>query len=254
MEVTLIIFTLFIFGLVFGSFFNVVGYRLPKEESIVSPPSHCPVCNHKLTSKELIPVLSYLIQKGKCANCKSKIGVFYPTFEFLTGVLFVLTYLSFGLSVELIIGLIFVSSLIIIIISDYQTMIIPDEVIIFALVSKIIYSLLTSSVQATLFVVLNGLVAALFIYGLKKFGDYAFKKESMGGGDIKLLFIFGLFIGFDMAIISIFLSSFIALPYSIYALKKNNNHVIPFGPFLSIAALIIFLLQWDFMTVITFLS
>lgn len=252
MEIIIII-TLFILGLVFGSFFNVVGYRLPKEESIVHPPSNCPICKHRLTPIELIPVLSWLIQRGKCKNCKTKIGAFYPIFEFITGVLFVFTYLVFGLSIELIIGLIFVSSLIIIFISDYQTMIIPDEVIIFALIAKLIYSLYAGDVSFFM-VLFNGFVAALFMLLLKKFGDVVFKKESMGGGDIKLMFIFGMYLGFPIAIITIFLSSFIALPYSIITINKNKEHIVPFGPFLAIAALMLFLLQVDFMSVITILS
>ena len=93
MEVAIGIF-LFIIGTIFGSFYNVVGYRIPKGESIVYPPSHCTNCNHKLTFFELIPVLSYIFQKGKCKHCHQKISLFYPIFETLTGVLFVLSYSS----------------------------------------------------------------------------------------------------------------------------------------------------------------
>ena len=96
----------FIFGLVFGSFFNVVGYRLPLKMSLISPSSHCPKCNHKLSSSELIPVFSYLIQGGKCKNCKNKIPVFYPIFETITGVLFALTYIVYGFSIDTIISLV----------------------------------------------------------------------------------------------------------------------------------------------------
>ena len=248
-----IIIMFFLFGLIFGSFFNVVGYRLPKEESIVNPPSHCPNCNKRLTPLELIPVLSYIIQRGKCRNCKTKIGLFYPIFELITGILFALTYIVFGLNVELIISLIFVSSLIIIFISDYQTMIIPDEIIIFALVSKVIYALVTNDISV-LSILLNGLIASSLMLLLKKFGDKAFKKESMGGGDIKLLFIFGMYLGFELAIITIFLSSFIALPYSLIVLNKNKEHIVPYGPFLAIAALILYLSQIDFMSIVTYIS
>ena len=113
MEVAIGIF-LFIIGTIFGSFYNVVGYRIPKGESIVYPPSHCTNCNHKLTFFELIPVLSYIFQKGKCKHCHQKISLFYPIFETLTGVLFVLSYISYGLTPELIIALTFVSLMIII--------------------------------------------------------------------------------------------------------------------------------------------
>ena len=107
-----------------------MGYRLPKGESIVFPPSHCPKCNHKLTFFELIPILSYVFQKGKCKKCHQKISLFYPIFEALTGILFVLSYLSYGLSYELIIVLTFISMMIIIVVSDYNYLIIPDSVLI----------------------------------------------------------------------------------------------------------------------------
>ena len=120
----------FMFGTIFGSFYNVVAWRLPRGESIVKPASHCPNCNHYLTPIELIPIISYLIQGRKCKNCKQKISPFYCLFETLTGVLFCLCYLKFGFTIDLFINLTFISMLLIIIISDYQTMIIPDEVLI----------------------------------------------------------------------------------------------------------------------------
>ena len=89
----------------FGSFYNVVGYRLPNKMSIVFPQSHCPSCNHKLNFYELIPVLSYIFLGGKCKNCKCKISFFYPFFELLTGVLFLLCYLAFGINIEFFISL-----------------------------------------------------------------------------------------------------------------------------------------------------
>lgn len=113
----------FIFGTILGSFYNVVGYRLPRGESLIKPRSHCTNCNHVLTPIELIPILSFLIQGGKCKNCKQKISWFYTIFEFLTGLLFALSYIIFGFSIELIVALFFVSMAIIIIISDYQTLI-----------------------------------------------------------------------------------------------------------------------------------
>ena len=108
----------FIFGLVFGSFYNVVGYRLPNKMSLISPSSHCTSCNHTLTPSELVPVFSWLIQGGKCKNCGSKIGVFYPIFELCTGIIFALIYHVFGLSISTFIALVFASMILILIISD----------------------------------------------------------------------------------------------------------------------------------------
>ena len=96
MEVSIIL-SFFIVGTIFGSFYNVVGYRVPKGESLIYPSSHCTKCNHKLGMLELIPVLSFLFLGGKCKKCKDKISWFYPLFEFISGVLFALSYVVFGL-------------------------------------------------------------------------------------------------------------------------------------------------------------
>ena len=120
----------FIFGITLGSFYNVVGYRLPKGESLIHPSSHCTKCNHKLGASELVPVFSYIFLGGKCKNCGEKISLFYPIFEFTTGILFAVSYAIFGHSIEFLIAITFISMLLIIIISDYQTMIIPDSVLV----------------------------------------------------------------------------------------------------------------------------
>lgn len=241
-------------GMILGSFYNVVGWRLPKGESIIYPPSHCPNCNHQLKILDLIPVFSFILQKGKCRYCKNKIAWYYPVFEFLCGVVFMLCYLVFGITPELLKALTFVSMLIIIMVSDFNYMIIPDEVLLFfgcllALEIGIIdgYKVLISSL-------INGLIAFVAMYLLKTLGDFMFKKESMGGGDIKLMFIFGLVLGAPLAIISIFIGSLVGLPISLILLSKNSEHIVPFGPYLSIGATIILLLNIDFNTLINFLS
>lgn len=241
------IITFFIFGITLGSFYNVVGYRLPKGESIISPPSHCTNCNHQLTAIELIPIFSYILQGGKCKNCKVKISLFYPFFEFATGALFVIAYLIFGLSIELFIALTFISMTLIIFISDYLYYIISDEVLIVSAILLMIEIFLLKGIDGLLASLFNGAVAFGIMYLIKQLGDFIFKKESMGGGDIKLLFVFGLVMGWEMSLISIFLASFIGLPISIYMLATNPNkdRIIPFGPFLCSAALIILLLKID---------
>lgn len=241
-------------GMILGSFYNVVGWRLPKGESIIYPPSHCPNCNHQLKILDLIPIFSFILQRGKCRYCKNKIAWYYPVFEFLCGIVFMLCYLVFGITPELLKALTFVSMLIIIMVSDFNYMIIPDEVLLFfgcllALEIGIIdgYKVLISSL-------INGLIAFVVMYLLKTLGDFMFKKESMGGGDIKLMFIFGLVLGAPLAIISIFIGSLVGLPISLILLSKNSEHIVPFGPYLSIGATIILLLNIDFNTLINFLS
>ena len=87
---------LFVFGTIFGSFYNVVGDRVADGKSIIYPPSHCPKCKHRLTPLELVPIFSYLFQGGKCKNCKCKIPLFHPLYEIFVGLLFMLSYISFG--------------------------------------------------------------------------------------------------------------------------------------------------------------
>lgn len=244
----------FALGTIFGSFYNVVAYRLPKGESIIYPNSHCPNCNHQLKPLELIPILSYILQKGKCINCKSKISIFYPISEIICGLLFMICYLSFGLSLELIIALTFTSMLIIVILSDYYYMIIEDSVLIFFSILLIIEIYFISGLNVLLNSLLSALISFIIMLLLKLFGDFIFKKESMGGGDIKLMAVFGLVIGWQLSIISIFLSAFIALPIAIFTLKSNNNHEIPYGPFLSVAALILYFSHIDINAILNFLN
>lgn len=249
----MIIIIMFIIGTIFGSFYNVVGYRLPKNESIIYPSSHCPKCNHKLKAYELIPIISYIFQKGKCTKCKQKISLFYPFFELLTGLTFALAYISFGPTKELIIALTFLSMLIIITISDYQCLIIPDSVLITFSLALITEIAIIYGINEGINSILNGIAAFIFMFALKKFGDIIFKKESMGGGDIKLLFVFGLVLKFPLAVFSIFLGSLIGLPISLITLNKNQEHIIPFGPFLAAGGAILLLSKVTFETIISFL-
>jgi leader peptidase (prepilin peptidase)/N-methyltransferase len=243
----------FIFGTLFGSFYNVVGYRLPRGESIVYPPSHCPKCGHRLSPLELIPIFSFLFQKGKCKNCGDKISWFYSIFELTTGILFSVCYLVFGFSINLAISLTFISMLLIIIISDYQTMTIPDELLVFSGILLIIELAFKNNIK-----VVNNIIDGIIMFSImlliKLIADRLFKKESMGGGDIKLMFIYGLVLGWPTSCISICLASFIGLPISLIMLKKTHEHEIPFGPFLAIAAIILVIFKIDINTVINWLQ
>lgn len=230
---------LFIFGLVFGSFYNVVGLRLSKGESIVFPSSHCMNCNHRLHFFDLIPLFSYLFLKGKCRYCSKHISIKYPLFELLTAILFCLSYLKFGYSIETIISIILCSMLVIITVSDLDSYIIPDSVLIIC--SILIFGLYFYEYKTIpLNNLLNGVASFIFMFLIKMLGNFILKKESMGDGDIKLMAVVGVVIGFKKAILSLFLASYLGLPYAIYIMvKKNVNHELPFGPFLSLASLIL---------------
>lgn len=252
MEVYLLCF-FFILGTIMGSFYHVVATRLSHEESIIKPRSHCPRCNHYLKWYENIPIISYLILKGKCSQCHSQIPLSYLIVEIITGSLFAVCYHVFGLSTEFLIGLIFISSLIIVIISDIEYMIILDEVLIFSTLLITLTYIISFGLSQTAYYIYSGIGAFLIMYSIKILGDKAFKKESLGGGDIKLMFLFGLVLGFPMSICTMFLATFIAFPIAIIILLSNKENVIPFGPFLSMSAIIIFISKLQISDIITFL-
>ena len=268
MEILIYSIIIFIIGLCFGSFFNVVGYRLPKNMSIAFPASHCPNCNNKLSVLDLIPVLSYVFLGGKCRYCKKKISIFYPIFEILTGILFVLCYLSFkNVYPEIsyvIFACLFTSSMIIIMISDIKYMIIPDEVLIFfsiilvALKLYITYKLglINNFVDLgyeLIFILKDGFIMFAIMYLIRLFGNIIFKKDSMGGGDIKMMIYVAFILGWKLSIIVIFIASFLALPISIINMYKKNEHMLPFGPYLAVAALILLLGHIDINTILNVL-
>lgn len=244
----------FVFGNVMGSFYHVVATRLAKGESLLSPPSHCPNCNHKLKWYELIPIVSYVIQFGKCRSCKKEIPLSYLLIEVVTGSLFSVCYHKFGFSVDLIAGLIFISALITVIISDIEYMIILDEVLIASsAIIIIIYLIGYGFTQVSAYHIYSAIGAFLTMYAIKIVGDFIFKKESLGGGDIKLMFLFGLVLGYSTSIMTIFLATFLAFPIALIMLFSSKEHMIPFGPFLSIAALILIVSGVTFTDVINFL-
>lgn len=236
---------IFIFGLVLGSFYTVVGERLPLGKSLINPPSHCPNCKHRLGVIELIPVFSYIILGGKCKNCKSKIPILSTLIEVFTAILFLIAYIIFGISFNLFIALTFISMLVIVIVSDIRYMVICDEVLIIGNIIIIILLIMSVGLKSSLMALFYGIASFIIMLSIKTLGDIIFKKESMGGGDIKLMFTFGLVLGIPSAVASIFLASFIGLPISLVMMKKNSSHELPFGPYLSLAAIILLLSRID---------
>ena len=239
MEVLYII-CFFIIGLVFGSFFCCVGLRLSKGEKFINDRSVCDCCGHVLAWYDLIPLVSYIMLRGRCRYCKEHVSLLNPFIEIVTGILFALSYYSFGFSLELVLSLFIVALAMIVFSSDLTYMIIPDEVIIFFSIVFIILEILLKGIRGGVLSILSGVLLFFFMLLLMKLGNSLFKKESLGGGDVKLFFVLGLVIDPFLGLITIFLASFIALPVSLYLLYKNKEHMIPFGPFIIIAFLIIF--------------
>ena len=236
-----------------GSFFHVVATRLSNDESIVFPGSHCPKCNHYLKWYENIPIFSYLLLKGRCSKCHSKIPLSYLVVEIITGLLYAACYHSFKWSFDLIVALIFVSSLITVIVSDIEYMIILDEVLIFSTLVLAILYILVQGLDVAAYHIYSGIGAFLAMYAIKWMGDRAFKKESLGGGDIKLMFLFGMVLGLPKAICTIFLATFIAFPVALIILFSDKENIIPFGPFLSMAAILIMVSKLQLTDLLEFL-
>lgn len=243
----------FILGSVMGSFYHVIATRLSNGFSIVKPASHCEKCKHELRWYELIPIISYIIQGGKCRKCKTRLPISYFLMEICTGILFAVCYHVFDTPLEIAISIIFISSLVIIIISDIEYMIILDEVLIFAILSIIILYIIDIGLYQASIKILCGAGSFLTMLLIKKMGDIMFKQESLGGGDIKLMFLIGLVIGYAMSICNIFFATFIAFPIALFLLLSKKDNIIPFGPFLSMSAIIIYIWGLNFTDVINFI-
>ncbi len=243
----------FILGLVFGSFFNVLASRIPRNESIIFPASHCEKCGHKLKWYELIPVVSYIIQKGKCRNCKTKLSLLYPFSEVALGLMYAVSYYSFGFNYELLIAIILSSVMVLVTVSDLTYMMIPDRFIFIPVILVLLIKLIFMGVKVFLLSLFSGFICFVIMYLIMKFGEFIFKKECLGGADVKLMILSGVVLEPFLSLLVIILASFIALPVSLLLLFRHKENIIPFGPFLVIGILIIFFLKLDTMSIVNFL-
>ena len=235
------LYLIFIIGAIFGSFYGVVGTRLPEERSIVKPGSHCEKCGHVLKWYENIPILSYILLGGLCKKCKEPIGSIYFLMELLSGALFALCYKVFGITPNFFLAVIVASLVIIIFVSDSKYMIINDSPLVVGAILIFLIKWYDVGIVNALMSLVNGLVIFGVAYLLRLFGYLAFKQEALGGGDIKLSFVAGMLVGIKLGIIYIVLASFLAFPYALYITFKNKDNMLPFGPFLVSSLLIVFL-------------
>ena len=235
------LYLIFAIGAIFGSFYCVVGTRLPEERSIVKPRSHCEKCGHVLKWYENIPLLSYIFLGGLCKKCKEPIGSIYFLMELLSGALFALCYKVFGINTYFFLALIIVSLVIIIFVSDSKFMIINDSPLVVSLILIFILKWIDTGIISALLSLLYGFIIFGVAYLLRLFGYLVFKQEALGGGDIKLSFIAGMLLGVKLGIVYIVLASFLAFPYAVYITIKNKDNMLPFGPFLVASLLIVFL-------------
>lgn len=229
----------FIVGAILGSFYNVLGLRIANNESIIKPRSHCEKCGHVLEWFELIPILSFIFLGGKCRNCKTKLSWLYLFSEIFCGLLFMLSYYSFNFSWELLIALVVSSLLIIVTVSDLTYMIIPDRFIVISSILILLIKLFGFGIENFFYSLLSGILSFVIMFIIMKFGSFIFKKEALGGADVKLMFTVGLCIEPFLALVVIIIASVIALPVSLFLLYKEKENVIPFGPFIVIGLLIV---------------
>jgi leader peptidase (prepilin peptidase) / N-methyltransferase len=225
----MILIWLFLIGLLLGSFFNVVGLRVPKGESIVKPRSHCPSCKRTLTAWELVPVVSYVVQGGKCRGCGVRISPLYPFVELFTAILFTISPLLVGWSKELVVSWTLISLLMIIFVSDIRYMIIPDKVLLFFAVIFIIERIFVPLLSWW-----DSLVGAVVGFSLLLL-IAVLSKGGMGGGDIKLFALLGFVLGWKMVLLAFFLSTLYGTVFGMIGMvlgKVRRGEPMPFGPYI----------------------
>jgi len=238
----------FIVGTVMGSFYNVVIYRVPENKSIIKPRSSCGACGTVLKPLDLVPVFSYLFLKGKCRYCKQPISIQYPLVELLTGFLFTFLYLKFSLSVEFIFSAYMISILLIVFIIDLKHMIIPNGLVIAAMIGSILLFTVrffysdSIIINEPWYISLLGLVVpSVFLLLVALLGYLANKGEAMGMGDVKIFAPIGLFLGLKLSMLALFLSMLIGglagLILIITGIKGRKSQI-PFAPFIVIGSFV----------------
>jgi len=229
----------FAFGAAIGSFLNVLIYRLPRRISIIAPHSFCPKCKKAIRWYENIPIISYVLLRGKCARCSKSISLRYPVVEALTGSLFVYALYRFHLTAEFMFIAFFFSAMIAISFIDFAFQVIPDVISLPGIFLGIIYIIIKGDF-------ITGLVGLLFGGGLILFirviGGKVYKKEVMGLGDVYLTAMIGVFVGFPYIIPAIFIAALVGAVLGIIFIistHQSRESPIPFGPFLAIGGIVV---------------
>lgn len=238
----------FVFGLVFGSFLNCTAMRLVRNEDFIHGHSHCMDCGHELSAIDLIPIISWMLSGGKCRYCKSKISIRYPLTELIFAILWLGIYIKFGLSIEGLRNMILVGCLFTLSIVDIESYEIPDGLLLIGLITWIVTVPFVYNIKTPLIIVhhiLAGLVCGGIMLAASLIMDKFLGKESMGGGDIKLYGLMGLYLGYLGSYLLVLVSCIVGLVFA--AVTKSKK--IPFGPSIAIAGYIIilagdFIINW----------
>lgn len=226
---TILAIIIFLYGITIGSFLNVCIYRMPLERSVVFGNSQCPKCEEDIKFYDLIPLFSYMFLRGKCRFCSEKISIRYPLVELANGVLYILAFLKFGLSMEMIFYCLLSSILFVIAVIDFEHKIIPNELLIVAFVLGIIFHIFSGGFLSS---VIGFFAVSVLLYIIA-----ILSKGGIGGGDIKMMAAFGFCIGWQNILLSLFIASIIGSLVAIYLLvfkKYGRKTEVPFGPFLAI--------------------
>ena len=244
---------LFILGAIVGSFLNVCIVRLPHEQSVVLPRSHCVRCKKTIPWFDNVPFVSYLLLGGKCRSCGEKISPRYFLVELITALTFFGFYKYYGMNILLLPYLVMVCGFIVATFVDFEHRIIPDEVSVGGMCAGLIFSALIPQMHDVAYLdrpwflnhlhslglsFLGVLIGGGSIYFMGLLGDFLFKKESLGGGDVKLLAMVGAFMGWEMAILTFFIAPFFGAVYGIIEKIRTKDTAIAYGPFLVLGALI----------------
>ncbi len=211
--------------------------------SIIAPRSFCPSCRHQLRWYQLIPIVSFLIQGGKCSYCSAQISFQYPLIEILSSVALIVPFMHFGFSSEFFLCSLFFYILLLILFVDWEYFIIPNKIIIVGLIISIAFYMIFYQ-EKLLSHLLFGVLAAGSMFIVRYLGNLIFRKESLGIGDIKLAFFIGMFLPFDLFFVSVWIAAVLGVMYSCVAIIRSKEifttRKVPFGSLLSISSACIY--------------
>jgi leader peptidase (prepilin peptidase) / N-methyltransferase len=226
-------------GLMLGSFMNVCIYRLPRGLSPVRPRSGCPSCGHMLAWYENLPVISYLVLRGRCRACRTPISLMYPIIEFLTGAVFLAAYVWYGPGPVLLVRLVFAWAMIALFVIDLQHQILPNVITIPGIIVGVLANVLAG--PGWVASLIGAAVGAGSLFAIAEIYYRVRHEEGLGMGDVKMLGMIGAFLGWKLVLVTLVISSFLGSIVGVVVLiakKESLKYALPYGTFLAIAAII----------------
>ena len=236
------LFVMTLLGLCMGSFLNCLAWRMTHGESVLHGRSHCTSCGHVLGARDLVPVLSWAMTRGRCRYCDERVSARYPATELLCAVVYVSIFLRYGLSAQTIELVAFASVLLVLSLTDLDDYLIPNATIVACIAIRLAYvGYLGLSGQADGLALLRdtlvgGCVVAVPLLVLVLIMDHVLGKESFGGGDVKLLFVAGMYFGWQQCLFLVMLACVLGIVFGMAAQRDGDeSHLIPFGPAIAVA-------------------